>query len=71
MTDGCGHRERTRRRDRSAHSIEGMAVAASKLWELDDDLGRNLGQHTQGHARQRKAERAMGIEPTGKLLPEL
>ena len=24
-----------------------------------------------GHARQRKMERAMGIEPTGKALPEL
>jgi hypothetical protein len=26
---------------------------------------------TQGHARQRKVERAMGIEPTGNALPSL
>ena len=26
---------------------------------------------TQGYARPRKVERAMGIEPTGKALPEL
>jgi hypothetical protein len=25
---------------------------------------------TQGYARQQKVERAMGIEPTGKVLPE-
>jgi hypothetical protein len=33
--------------------------------------GKSRPRATQGHARQQKVERAMGIEPTRAVLPEL
>jgi len=44
-------------------------VEKSELWGLGDSKPRP--RTTQGHARQREVERAMGIEPTGKAVPEL
>jgi hypothetical protein len=42
--------------------------------ELDRGLDRRIRARprtTQGHARQRKVERAMGIEPTREDIPDL
>jgi hypothetical protein len=42
-----------------------MVVAASSLWELGDKVSQRH-RTTQGPTRQRKVERAMGIEPTAQ-----
>jgi hypothetical protein len=54
--------KRTRLRDRLTHSIKGTVVAALRLWELADKLGRVLGQHRDTPGNEEWSGR-WGIEP--------
>jgi hypothetical protein len=56
--------------DRSSHPIGRLVAVASRLWQLRDRPRRVLGQRRDTPDNGR-LERAMGIEPTGKTLPEL
>src|SRR5258708_7469169 len=70
MTDRRDHRERPRTETR----IEAFDQMNDCSHIAAVETGRYAGSRpgaTQGGARQRKVERAMGIEPTEKALPEL